>query len=104
MRIPLAFQSILVGLAASIVLTALVGLLESEAVTRLLIQPGIAVGTLLAAVLPSAWIYAIEPEGGPEAFLVLIGIGNLLAWWTAFAVLFHICQRLRLRNSGRSVA
>ena len=104
MRIPLALQSIFVGLVASVALTALIGSLGSQSIAELLVRPGIAVGTMLAAALPSAWIYAIEPEGGPEAFLVLTSIGTLIAWWVAFAVGFHIWRRTRLRRSRRSVA
>ncbi len=104
MRIPLAFQSIFVGLVTSVVLFTLIGSLDSQPIAELWARPGIVVGTMLAAVLPSAWIYAIEPEGGPEGFFVLIGVGTLIAWWIVFAVGFHIWRRIRSRNSRGSVA
>lgn len=52
--------------------------------------PGTIVGSALAKVVPSAWMYGIVPEGGAPAFLLLVLIGSFLSW----GLLFVVCQAL----------
>jgi uncharacterized membrane protein YraQ (UPF0718 family) len=67
---------------------------QTHLVTAYLL-PGVFVGGLLSRMIPSKFVYWIEPEGGPAAFLLLALLGSFAIWSTLFSALYHYRRAFR---------
>jgi len=60
--------------------------------------PGVHMAGLVSPAVPTAWVYWIEPEGGPYAFLFLSLVCAAVIWAAVFGSIHYAWAR-RNRNS-----
>jgi len=70
---------------------------KTDVVTAYL-APGLAIASVLSPVVPSAFVYWVDPEGGPWAFLLQAVACSLLSWSILFGVVYHHRHRFRARG------
>ena len=69
---------------------------KTDVVTAYL-APGLAIASALSPVVPSAFVYWVDPEGGPWAFLLQGLVWSVVFWSILFGVVYHYRQRFRIR-------
>jgi hypothetical protein len=69
---------------------------KTDVVTAYL-APGLAIASVLSPVVPSAFVYWVDPEGEPWAFLLQAVAWSLLSWSILFGIVYHYRQRFRIR-------
>jgi hypothetical protein len=109
MRYPSRVRRVARSAGAGALLALLVALLvfilgsQTAAVTAYL-APGIVLGGLVSPVLPSALAYSVNPEGGPEAFLLISLASAFFFWGTLLGGIHYFWRRAkhpRRRDSSR---
>ena len=84
------------GAVASIAVAAFVFLLAPKThFVTMYLAPGLAVGGSLsqAALIPTRLVYSLVPEGGPNAFLLIVVVCSFFFWSVAFAVAYRYLVR-----------
>src|SRR2546425_816859 len=94
-------RSALVGVSLALLLGLLMFVLGAKThfVTAYL-APGILVGGLLSPAIPSKFVYWVEPDGGPTAFLLLAALSSVAFWSPLFGAVFY---RRRSRQGRRDL-
>ena len=56
------------------------------------LQPGLVLGGLISPLVPTPFVYWVEPEGGPNAFL-LIALASAFCFWSTLLAGVHYFWR-----------
>ena len=67
---------------------------QTVAVTAYL-QPGVVLGGLISPLVPTAVVYWVEPEGGPNAFLLIALASAFFFWSTLLAGVHYFWRRAK---------
>jgi hypothetical protein len=88
-----------VGVFCGVVLALLVFTIGSKTdVVTAYLAPGLAIAGVLSPWMPSAFVYWVDPEGGPWAFVLQAVAWSLLSWSILFAMVYHHRRRFRIRR------
>jgi hypothetical protein len=89
-----------IGVFCAVVCAVLAFVIGSKTdVVTAYLAPGLAIVSVLSPVVPSAFVYWVDPDGGPWAFLVQALAWSLLSWSILFGVVYHHRQRFfRIRR------
>jgi hypothetical protein len=80
-----------VGTVTSFAFALLVYLLAPKTdVGGAYLAPGLAIGGALSPFMPTRLVYWLAPEGGPEAFLIVVNACSFMFWTLAFAVFYRV--------------
>ena len=98
----LVLRSIAIGVLAAIALAVLsfgaASLFHLDAVS-LYIAPAKLVLPLLGGILPSGWVYAVVPSGGPAAGVLLILVSAILSWTLFFGAIYFAWAASRRKRA-----
>jgi hypothetical protein len=61
---------------------------------KVYLWPGMYIGGIVARVIPSALIYAIAPDGGGPAFVLIAATCSIIFWACAFAGVYTAFKRI----------
>lgn len=71
---------------------------QTAAVTAYL-EPGVILGGFISPFVPSAVTYAVEPEGGPYAFLFIALVCAFFFWSALLGGIHYFWRRTKRRQS-----
>ena len=94
--------SVAIGVIASITLGVLVFVLgpKTDVVTAYL-APGIVIGGWLSPFIPTPLTYWLVPEGGPDAFLLIVFVFSFFFWSVTFTIAHRYLDRRKVGHARK---